>query len=173
MASTMPLSRESTRLRSVSFHFRDGQDPTVRVRRPVGCQSARACRGEPARQACLTICNRSITFHRCSASRHSPSSPLGSTSWQTPRFGASWFLGSSGLNEVFSVTWSRWATASPSFASISVLDSACTSRGGVASLSSCWLVDPSALRRSTFGVRRRWPPCWIEKGIDDEHTNQG
>lgn len=39
VAETMPLRRESTRLPSVSFHFRDGHDPTVSVSRPVGCQS--------------------------------------------------------------------------------------------------------------------------------------
>jgi hypothetical protein len=36
MAASMPLSRESMRMRSVSFHLRDGHDPTVSVSRPVG-----------------------------------------------------------------------------------------------------------------------------------------
>lgn len=52
----------------------------------------------------LTICNRSITLTRCSASKRSLSSLLGSTIWQTPRFAALWCLGSSGLNEGCSAT---------------------------------------------------------------------
>jgi hypothetical protein len=106
----------------------------------------------------LTKCNRSITLLPYLASRHSLSSPLGSTAWQTPRFVALWSLGSSGLNVAFSATWSRWATVSPSCASISGPDGACTSRSVVASSLSCWLADPNAHRRATSGARRRWPP---------------
>jgi hypothetical protein len=105
-------------------------------------------------QAGLTMCNRSITLPPCSTSKHTLSSPFGSTIWQTPRFKALWSLGSSGLNEDFSATWSRWATVSPSFASISGPDGACTSRSVVASLLSCWLADPSAHKRATSGARR-------------------
>ena len=123
-------------------------------------------------QADLTGCNRSITVMSCSVSKHSRSSPLGLTVWQTPLFVALWSLGSSGLNEVFSATLNRWATVSPSFASISGPDGACTSRSGVASLLSCWLADPSAHRRVTSGARRRWRPCWIERGNEGECTNQ-
>lgn len=90
-----------------------------------------------------------------STSKHFLSATLGSTVWQAPRFAAMWSLGSNGLNEVRSATRSRWATASPSFASISGPDGACTSRSVAASLLSCWLADPSGHRRAISGERRR------------------
>jgi len=80
-----------------------------------------------AKQAGLTMCNRSITLLPCSALKHSLSSPLGSTDWQMPQFVVWWSLESSGLNEVFLATWNRWATAYPSFASMSERDGVFTS----------------------------------------------
>jgi putative component of toxin-antitoxin plasmid stabilization module len=43
----------------------------------------------------------------------------------------------------------------------------------VASLLSCWLVDPNAHRGATSSARKRWSPCWTERGNEVERTSQG